>query len=69
MRKTLRDFLEVTEFMMEVNVYDEYGETLYHGNMESSLFEDERYATLLDRNVVDFLIYHDRLSLWVEQEE
>lgn len=66
MKKTLRDYLEVTEFMMEVNVYDEYGEPLYHGNVKSSLFEDERYATLFDRNVVDFLIGHDRLVLWVE---
>ena len=65
MRKTLRDFLEVIEFMMEVVVYDEYGELCFNGNMEASML-DEFDPSFLDRNVVDFLIYHDRVTLWIE---
>ena len=65
MRKTVRDFLEVMEFMIEVVVYDAYGNEMLHENVQSSLF-DKDYP-VLDKEVFDLLIYRDRVVLWIEE--
>ena len=65
MRKTVRDFLEVMEFMIEVVVYDAYGNEMLHENVQSSLFDKD--CPVLDKEVFDLLIYRDRVVLWIEE--